>query len=131
MDAGLPQVYRQCDHRMSPDARQPEIEAEQSWGSHDAVAGGCEVATDGSSIGNIGVRRAGWGLYWGAGDARYMAGTVIGWVQTAARAEAYPVPKAFTVADRPTTIITDNKGVWRKLRRLLQGQRAASPHQGD
>lgn len=84
-----------------------EVEAEDSCGREDAVAGGCgEVAKDGSNIGGSGVRRASWGLYWGAGDGRNTSGAVIGWGQTAARAEA-----SLTVADNSITIVTDNKGV--------------------
>lgn len=97
------------------------MEAQQSWSNEDAVAGGCEVATDGSSIGANGFRCAGWGLCWGAGDARNTPGAVTGWVQTAARAEAYVAARAFTSEGSSTTIITDNKGVWRKMQRLQQG----------
>lgn len=50
---------------------------------------------------------------------------------SAARAEAYVVAVALTLADCAITIITDNKCVWSKLQQLQKGQKVASAHQAD
>lgn len=42
-------------------------------------------------------------------------------VQTAARAGAFAVAVALTLADSAIAIITDNKGVWSKLRNIHKG----------
>lgn len=47
-----------------------EMAAALARGDEDTAAGGGEVATDRSSVGPNGVRRAGWGLFGGEGDAR-------------------------------------------------------------
>lgn len=62
---------------------------------------------------------------------RNTSGAVIGWVQTAARADTFADARALMVADSSTIIITDNKRVWSKIRCLQQRQRVASAHQED
>lgn len=57
----------------------------------------------------------------GTGRAQWSDG-----VQTAARAEATAVAQTLTIADDAITIITDNNGVWSKLRKLQRGQQVMS-----
>lgn len=117
-----------CPHT-TPGSRQ--MAATACWGPQDSVAGGGEVATDGSSRGPKRVCRAGWGLCWGEADACNNSGAVIGRTQTAARADAYAVAQVVAVADAAVEVISDNKGVWNKLQQLKKLQRVEGARQAD
>lgn len=60
-------------------------------------------------------RRGGWGSYWGARDLRNRCGTVLGPVQTVARAEVYVLLNAVMPAATPLVVVMDSLAVYRQF----------------
>lgn len=108
-----------------------QVRRDTCWGEGDTIAGGGEVATDGGSRGQRQQARARWSIHWGARDARNDWGPVPGEQQTAARAEAHAVARMLTSVDSAVILITDNKGVYNKLRKVQRGIHPVGAHQEE